>query len=149
MIWLLVFLSGGIGTLIYGIWEQKTVYRNPHFTEGEVIGHRNVRSSNLAVAAMNAVAGIVVPIIGIDLPDGTKLQVRLHNQIARSALSKYPELDLGGRVTVTYFGDHPREAFLAGHPLAQTPMRVSPVLLISIVFWFIAIGLTVLYFCIR
>lgn len=149
MILFLVLILGGIGTLIYGIGEQKHVYGQPRFAEAEVVGHQNVRSTNLAITAMNAVAGMVVPIVCIDLPDGTQKQVRLHNQVTRSIFPTYPELDLGGRVSVIYFGEHPREAFLTAHPLAQTPIRVSPVLLISIVIWLCIIGLAVLYFYIR
>lgn len=98
---------------------------------------------------MNAVAGIVQPVVRIDLPGGMVKDVRLHNQIVRGALAKYPELDFGGKISVTYFGANPKEAFLTGHPLAQKPMRCSAALLISIIIWVCVIGMTVLYFCIR
>ena len=149
MLWLILVFVIGIGTLVYGIWEQKNVYGDPHFAEAEVVGHQNVRSSNLAISAMNAVAGIVQPVVRIDLPGGMVKDVRLHNQIVRGALAKYPELDLGGKISVTYFGANPKEAFLTGHPLAQKPMRCSAALLISIIIWVCVIGMTVLYFCIR
>ena len=149
MFWLILVFAGGIGALVYGIWEQKNVYGNPQFAEAKVVGHGSVRSSHIAMTAVNAIAGIVNPIVSIELPDGTTKDVPLHNQVMRTVFQKYPELDVGGTVSVTYFGTNPKEAFLTGHPLAQKPMTCSPVLLIGIIIWACVIGMTVLYFCIR
>ena len=149
MLFLLLILLAGIGSLVYGIYEQKNVHSNPHFAEADVVGHNNVRSTNLALTAMNAAVGIVHPVVGIELENGIRKVIPLHNQVSRKLLEQFPELDIGGKVSVTYFGEDPKEAFLTGHPLAQTPMTCSPVLLISIVIWVCVIGMTVLYLCIR
>ena len=143
MLYIFVFLLIGIGATVYGVREQKTQYSEQHFAEAEVVGHQGVRSHNLSMTAMNAAIGNVNPVVGVQLPDGMRKVVPLHTQIPRSALSHYPELDVGGKVSVTFYGDDPTEVFLTGHPMAQTPVKCSTVLLIGIVFLLIALGLLV------
>ena len=144
MIYVIVFLLIGIGAIAFGIKEQKTVYSEQHYTEAEVVGHQKARSHNLSMVALNAAIGNVNPLVSITLESGIKKVVPLHEEIARVAFSKFPELDLGGRVSVTYFGSDPNIAYLTGHPLAQKPLRSSPALLIGIVFLLIALCLIIL-----
>ena len=143
MIYIIVFLLIGIGATAYGVREQKTVYSEQHYTEGEVVGHQNARAHNLTAMAVNAATGTVNPLVSITLESGIRKVVPLHEQLPKMVLNKYPELDLGGRVSVTYFGADPKEAFLSGHPLAQKPLRSSSALLIGIVFLLISVGLFV------
>ena len=146
MIYVILFLLIGAGALAYGIREQKEKYGDQHFAEAVVVGHQTVRTTNMAMNAMNAVTGIVNPVVMITMPDGTKQQVKLHTQVPRNSFSMYPELDVGGTVSVTYFGTAPHEAFLTSHPLAQKPLRCSAVLLVGIVFLLLSIAFAVLYF---
>lgn len=147
MIELFVFLFiGGAAALAFGIWEQKTKFGEQHFDEAEVVGHQNARTVGLAGNLANAAVGVVNPLVKLTFPDGITRTVRLHTQIPRSAFSKFPELDLGGRVSVTYFGSTPNEVFLTGHPLGSKPVRTSTALIIGcavlatavllLIFWF-------------
>ncbi len=144
MLYVIVFLLIGIGLTVYGVREQKTQYGEQHFTEAEVVGHQNARSHNLSMLAVNTLTGNVNPVVSIQLPDGMRKTVPLHTQVTRMVFSRFPELDVGGHVSVTYYGDDPKEAFLTGHPLAQTPVRCSSALLIGIVFLLISLGLFIL-----
>ncbi|HAG14372.1 MAG TPA: hypothetical protein DCG49_11020, partial [Ruminococcus sp.] len=134
----------GIGATAFGIKEQKTVYSEQHYTEAEVVGHQNARTHNLTINAINTVTGTVNPLVSIMLENGIKKVVPLHEDLPRASFSKFPELDLGGKVSVTYFGSDPKTAYLTGHPLAQKPLRSSSALLIGIVFLLIGLGLLVL-----
>ena len=141
-----VFLVAGVGLLAYGIREQKTRYGSRNFTEGEVVGHQTARAHGLMYQALYSAVGIVNPLVSITLPDGVTKVVPLYAQIPKDAFNKYPELDLGGRVSVEYFGDDPREAFLVGHPLASKPLQVSTPLLAGIGLTLCGIGLAVVAF---
>ena len=147
MIYVFVFLVAGVGLLVFGIREQKTRYGSRNFTEGEVVGHQTARAhGGLMNQALYSAAGIVNPLVSITLPDGVTKVVPLYAQIPKNAFNKYPELDLGGRVSVEYFGDDPREAFLVGHPLASKPLQVSTPLLAGIGLTLCGIGLAVVAF---
>lgn len=140
MIGLFIFLFlGGGAAIAFGIWEQKTKFADQHFEEAEVVGHQAARTPGLTGAVISAAAGMVSPVVRLTLPDGTVKSVRLHNEVSRALFSKFPELDVGGTVSVTYFGSNPREAFLTGHPLASKPMKVSTALILGAA----AVGLAV------
>ena len=146
MIYMFLFLVAGVGLLVFGIREQKTRYGSRNLTEGEVVGHQTARAHGLMYQAVNAAAGIVNPLVSITLASGVTKVVPLYTQIPKNAFNKYPELDLGGRVSVEYFGDDPREAFLVGHPLASKPLQVSTPLLAGIGLTLCGIGLAVVAF---
>lgn len=133
MIFFLAMLLCGIGLTVYGIWEQKNVYSIQNYADAEVVGFQAYRTSNLAVNTMAAVSGMVIPVVQITLDDGTVRRVKLQNTaVMKSQLAKMPELDIGGRVQVTYFGSDPKRAFLTNHAMAQTPVKGSAALLIGI-----------------
>ncbi|MCQ2407033.1 MAG: hypothetical protein MJ065_00695 [Oscillospiraceae bacterium] len=146
MVYMFLFLFAGVGLLVYGIREQKTRYGSRNFTEGEVVGHQTARAFGLMYQAVYAAAGVVNPLVSITLPNGVTKVVPLHMQIPRSAFSKFPELDLGGRVSVQYFGDDPREAFLTDHPFANKPFQVSTPLLAGIGLTLCGVALAVVAF---
>ena len=145
MIYIVVFFLIGAGCLVYGIREQKEHFGEQQFGEGTVVSHQPVRSGGLMMSAVNAAGKIVNPVVRIDMPNGKYCVVPLHEQVSSAALlTKFPELDIGGRVSVTYFGFNPKEAFLTNHKLAQKPVRMTTPLLIGIFFLLAAVGLTVL-----
>lgn len=132
----------GIGLILYGIWEVKHVYSEQHFADAEVVDFEPYRPSHFAVWAMAAVTGMAIPIVQFELETGEVKRLKLHNvTVIRNQLAAMPELDMGGRVQVTYFGKKPKEVLLTNHPLAQTPMKFSPVLLIGIVIALLGLGM--------
>jgi len=142
-----VFLIGA-GLIGFGIWDQKRRFGSQQFTEGEIVGYQSAvnRSASLMGAALNAAAGMVSPVAKVTLASGEVQQIRLHTQLPKLTIDKFPDLQIGGKVSLIYFGDHPREVFLVGHPLAQKPLRVSPALLIGIPVLIVGVILTVVYF---
>ncbi len=129
---ILLFLAG-VGLTAYGIWEQKTVYSDQNFAVGRVVGYQNARSSGPA-RVMQAVADARHPIVLVTMESGEQRQIKLHDQIIYGAGigQKFPELQIGGEISVTYFGQNPKEAFLTDHPLAQTPVKTSTFLMIGL-----------------
>ena len=144
-LFIFLFLAGG-ALFAYGIWEKKNIYNEQHFTEGEVVGHQAVRTGNLTMTAVSKAVGIVHPVVLIDLPDGSCKEVKLHTQVSKMVFQKFPELDVGGKVSVTYYGHNPKEAFLTAHPLAQKPMAVSAAMLIGVAILAVAVLLLIFYF---
>lgn len=143
---ILLFVIGGV-LLGVGIWEQKTKFGRQQFTEGEIIGFQPSKTnvSSPMGSAMRAVAGMVNPVAKVTLADGTVKQIRLHTEIPKITIDKFPDLQPGGKVSLTYFGDNPNVCYLVGHPLAQKVMKTSAFLLLGIVFLVLAVGLTVFY----
>lgn len=132
----------GIGMILYGVWEIKTVYSDQHYEEVEVVAHQPYRPINLAINAMSAmIGGFVYPVVELDLGTGVRRRVRLHAYVAKAVFSQYPELDIGGHIRVTYFGKKPKEAFLTDHPMAQTPIKFGPAMIIGIVLALLGLGM--------
>ena len=133
MIFFFTMLICGIALTVYGIWEQKNVYSDQHYADAEVVGFQAYRTTNRAVNVMASVGGMVTPVVQITLDDGTVTRVKLQNMaLMKHQLAQMPELDIGGRVQVTYFGKDPKRAFLTNHAMAQTPVRASAALMIGI-----------------
>jgi len=145
MIYVIVILLIGAGALVYGIRDQKEHFGEQHFGEAEVVGHQPVRSGNLTMFAVNRVTGMVNPLVRLNLPAGMEKVVPLHTQVSRALFHKFPELDLGGSVSVTYYGDNPREAFLLNHPLGQKPVKLSGAILVGIGCLLCGIGLLIVF----
>lgn len=131
----------GIGLILYGVWEMKTVYSDQHYEDVEVIALQPYRTTNLAINAMSVVSGFVYPVVELDLGTGVSRRVRLHSYVSKAVFSQYPELDIGGQIRVTYFGKKPKEAFLTDHPMAQTPVKFSPAMVIGIAVAVLGIGM--------
>ena len=129
----LMFLAGAALTA-FGIWEQKNVYADQHFTTARVIGYQPCTSTNLMLLAANAAAGMQNPIVNVTLDSGEVRQLKVHTPVPYNTTGKdYPELRIGGEISVTYFGQNPKEAFLIDHPLEDKPMKTSPMLIVGIV----------------
>ena len=148
MLYLIAILLIDAVALAYGIWEQFTQFRDQHFAEAEVIGHKAASSVNLTFKAVNAMSGMVNPIVRIAKPDGTALEVPLYTEISKFLFDKFPELNVGGNISVMYYGEKPKQAFLTDHPLAQKPLPVSNALVIGIILLLTLILFTVFFFCI-
>ena len=58
---------------------------------------------------------------------------RMVERIADTLLKDYPELRIGGEISVTYFGQNPKEAFLIDHPLEERPVKTSTFLMLGLV----------------
>jgi len=129
----LMFLAGA-GLIAYGIWEQKNVYADQHFTTARVIGYQPCTSTNLMFLAANAAAGMQNPIVNVTLDSGEVRQLKVHTPVPYNMTGKdYPELRIGGEISVTYFGQNPKEAFLIDHPLEERPVKTSTFLMLGLV----------------
>lgn len=132
MIYAAVFLGIGAILTFFGILDFRKNYSSKEFAEGEIVGYKPAYQPGLIGIAVSAAAGMVHPIVNVRMPNGVISQLPLHTQIAKSVLQKFPDLQIGSVVQVTYFGTDPKEAFLVGHPLSQTPVKSSPLLIAGI-----------------
>jgi hypothetical protein len=132
---LFILFLGGVGLTIYGVWEQKNVYGDQYFAVGRVVGRKLQVSSNPFIMMGNAAMQMSQPIVAVTLDSGETRQLVIHTPVSYSSLGsidQFPELRVGGEVSVTYFGTNPKEAFLVDHPLAQAPMKCSALLLVGL-----------------
>ena len=135
---ILLFLAG-VGLTAYGIWEQKHVYGDQYFAVGRVVGYQAYRPSNSYAKLGSKLVNAQYPIVSVTLESGELRQLRLHSPVAYGAGGDFPELRIGGEISVTYFGQNPKEAFLTDHPLAEKPVKCSSFLIAGIA----ALGATV------
>ena len=144
---LIALFAVGAALLCIGIHEQKTKFGRQQFAEGEIIGYQPARvyAGSPMGSAMRAAAGMVNPVAKVTFADGTVKQIRLHTELPKITIDKFPELQPGGKVSLTCFGDDPDICYLVGHPLAQRVMKTSAFLLLGIVILIVAAGLTVFY----
>ncbi len=140
----LLFLTGLV-TLLIGIYQQKTVYGNLNYQEAEVVGYAPYRNSGMMISAVGNLAGIVVPIVKVMLNNGEIRRLKLHLEIARETAKLDPELNIGGKPEVLFFGDNPKEAFLLNHPLAQSVIRFSILISVGAALMLAAVGLFLYY----
>lgn len=131
----------GIGLIVYGVWEMKNVYSDQHYEDVKVVALQPYRTTNLMLNLASAAGGFVYPVVELDLGTGVSRRVRLHSYVSKAVFSQYPELNIGGRIRVTYFGQKPKKAFLTDHPMAQTPMKSSAALLVGIAMAVLGIGM--------
>lgn len=130
-----VFLIGA-GLIGFGIYQKKTYYGRQQVLETEIVDfvpyNGGTGLGGLAISAMSRVVGMKHPVILVSLADGTEKRVRLNITVTDDIFKRYPDLDIGGRISVTYFGKNPSIAYLQNHPLAQMVTKVSLALLIGI-----------------
>lgn len=131
----MVFLIGA-GLIGFGIFRKKTYYGHQKYLEAEIVGYVSYDGGRgldgLAISAVGKAVGMRHPVILLPMEDGSHKQVRLNVTVTDDILRRYPDLAVGGVVTVTYFGSRPSIVYLQNHPLAQTVMKISLPLLIGI-----------------
>lgn len=129
---ILLLLIGGV-FLTLGILEHKNVYSKKTYAEGTVVHYVSAQGSTLALTAVNHLVGAMNPVVRVEtLAHGT-MQLKLYEQVMPDLIREMPELQVGGKVSVMFFGDQPKVCHLVGHPLAQTALRFSMKLVIGAV----------------
>lgn len=148
---ILCFFVTGVVLLAIGIYQMKTYYSQPHEQEAKIVGFsryhgKNGGLSGFAIDSVATAAGLKHPVVEITLDDGTLHYVPLNIAVDDNMLrTKFPELDLGGSVTVLYFGKKPKMAFLQKHPMAQTIIKSNFPLLFGIASVVFSVILLVVY----
>ena len=133
-LFLAALFFAGLALTAYGIWEQIHVYRVRHTVRATIVSYKYKGSSNAVVLAANAVSGSKHPVVSFTREDdGETCLLPLHDSVPYGLDRRsFPELQIGGEVSVMYFGDKPKEGFLTDHPLAQKPLACSTLLLIGL-----------------
>lgn len=123
----------GLALTVYGIWEQIHVYRERHTVRATIVSYKFDSSSNAVVLIANAASGSKHPVVSFTREsDGETCLLPLHDSVPYGFdRGSFPELQIGGEVSVIYFGDKPKEGFLTDHVLAQKPLACSSMLLIG------------------
>lgn len=143
---IIIFFVIGLITALFGIWEQKTRYSDQQFATGTVVAHKAARNNgNIVLVAANAALDIVTPVVEFTNSSGCVKTAPLHLNISKMMFEKFPEFDIGGELTISFFGDSPRECFLQNHPMSQTVMKTSACLLIGIALLVVSALLTAYY----
>lgn len=127
---ILLLLIGGV-FLTLGILEHKNVYSKKTYAEGTVVHYVSAQGGTLTVSAVNHVVGMVNPVVRVETLEHGTMELRLYEQVMPDLIRDMPELQVGGKVAVMFFGDQPKVCHLVGHPLAQTALRFSMKLVIG------------------
>ena len=128
---IVVLLAAGI-LIAVGIYRQKTIFSQPHYTEAKVVGFQAERGFTSVEGLAKMAMGIGCPVVQIVTENGMVTQVKLHTEISKAQFEMYPELDYGGCVDVMYYGDNPKEVYLVDHPLGSKPVGFSMLILVGI-----------------
>lgn len=143
---IIIFFVIGLIMTLFGIWEQKTRYSDRQFATGKVVAHKAVKShENIVVVAANATLDIVTPVVEFTNSSGCVKTAPLHLDISKMMFEKFPEFDIGGELTISFFGDSPRECFLENHPMSQTVIKTSACLIFGIALLAVSVLLTAYY----
>lgn len=143
---IIIFFVIGLITTLFGIWEQKTRYSDQQFAKGTVVAHKAAKNNgNIVLVTANAALGTVNPVVEFTNSSGCVKTAPLHLDIIKPMLEKFPEFGIGGELTISFFGDSPKECFLENHPMSQTVMKISAFLLIGIALLVVTALLTAYY----
>ena len=150
MILVILVLLCGFVLVSIGVYQMKTYYGQPHEQEVTITGYVPYRNgtrglTGLAVDGLCSAVGLKHPVVDITLEDGAVQSVRLHDTVNDMLIGKYPELGLGGKVYVQYFGNNPKIAYLKYHDIAQTVVQTSILLLAGIAVTVLGIILLAVY----
>ena len=129
---LVILFLAGAGLTAYGIWEQKHVYSDQNFAAAKVVGYVPYHGGGRYGRAAGRIANMQHPVVSVTLDSGELRQLKIHTPIAYGAEKNFPELRIGGEISVTYFGQNPKEAFLTDHPLEEKPVKTSTFLMLGI-----------------
>ena len=140
IVFIVLLLAVGAGFLIYGITDK--THNEVHFAEATIVDYA---ASSTGVAAFDAVASatgsaIVNPIVEFETESGWT-QVKLYNQIAANISQRYPEMAIGGKVSVKYFGPVPKVAYLTDHDLASTTVNFNTPVVVGVLMIVLGLGL--------
>lgn len=143
---IIIFFVIGLITTIFGLWEQKTRYSDKQFAYGTVVAHKSLKDNgNILTLTVHYVLDFVVPIVEFKNSYGCVQTAPLHLKISRMLFAQYPEFDIGGTVSVSFFGDSPRECYLENHCMSQTVIKLSVCFVIGIALLVVAVLLTAYY----
>ncbi len=150
---LIIFISI-VGCLLtaFGIREQKKKFSDRQFAKAKVIGYKTPHAvssrpcMSLLASSIYSAAQIFNPVVEFKNKNGCTHSAPLHITVDKFSIAKsYPEFEIGGELTVSFFGDSPRECFLENHPLHQTVLRTSMLLWAGIALLATTVLLTVYY----
>lgn len=143
---ILIFFVIGLITTLFGIWKQKTSYSDRQFATGTIVAHKAVKNhGNIVIAATTATLGVVTPVVEFTNSSGCVKTAPLHLDVSKMMFEKFPEFDIGGELTISFFGDSPKECFLENHPMSQTVIKTSACLIVGIALLAVSVLLTAYY----
>lgn len=134
----------GCAFTAYGIWENKTKYSNRQFSTGRVVEHHFPKSTGYMVI-LNHAYGMVTPVVEFKNKKGTVITAPLNSSISKMYLKDNLEFDIGGKLTVSFFGDTPKECYLENHCMKQTVIKTSISLFGGIILILFAVVMTIFY----
>lgn len=144
MLWIFIVLLMGCVFMTYGIWENKTKYSDRQFSTGRVIEHQFPKSIGYMII-LNHACGMVTPVVEFKNKKGTVITAPVNSSIPKISLKDNPEFDIGGELTVSFFGDNPKECYLENHHMKQTVIKTSISLFGGIILILFAVIMTVFY----
>ena len=137
IVFFLMILLIGIVLIGIGVYQKKTYFDKPHFQEVQIIGYENYQNNahgtaGLAVDMISSTIGMKHPVVDVTLEDSSLKSVRMNIAVNDQVITQRPELDIGGRVNVQFFGDDPKIVYLTNHPMAQTVVKTSAFMIVGI-----------------
>lgn len=153
MILIIMVLISGLILVAVGIFQMKYYFGCPHEQDVKITGSVPYKTkagglAGLAADAVSSVAGVKRPVVDVTLDDGSLKTVPLNTAVTDQVTARFPELDFGGEVTVLFFGNNPKIAYLINHALAQKVLKVSAPLLCGIALLVLGVVLLIYYFSI-
>ena len=154
MIFVVILGLIGLGIIIYGWLEQKNKYSKQYFAEGTIVAHKEPLVGNELAGAKellfkdsNAISYILFVSFTTETGENVRIAMKTTaaGSVAKWQLDQYPELQVGGKVMVTYFGDHPKQCYIMNHPLSHKLIKLSPFLFIGIGVLLADVGLMFLF----
>lgn len=144
MLWIFIVLLMGCVFMAYGIWENKTKYSNRQFSTGRVIGHQFPKSIGYMII-LNYVCGMITPVVEFKNKKGNVITAPVNLSIPKKSLKDNPEFDIDGKLTVSFFGDNPKECYIENHHMKQTVIKTSISLFGGIILILFAVIMTVFH----
>lgn len=141
---ILIVLLIGCEFTAYGIWENKTKYSDMQFSNSRVVEHQFPKSIGYMVL-LNHACGMVTPVVEFKNKKGTVITAPLSSSIPKISLKDNPEFDIGGELSVSFFGNNPKECYIENHCMKQTVIKTSTCLFGGIILILFAVIMTVFY----
>ncbi len=129
---ILLLLIGGV-FLALGILEHKNVYSKKTYAEGTVVHYVSAQGATLGLTAVKHLVGAMNPVVKVETLEQGTMELKLYEQVTPDVLRQMPEMQVGGKISVMFFGDQPKVCHLVGHPLAQSVLRFSMKLVVGAV----------------
>ena len=136
----------GVILLVYGIRSLRRISGEPHIADAEVVGyHPTALFKPKVVDQLNEVVDAAHVVVNVTLHTGEVRTMYTTDAIRKFFLEQSPEMAVGEKIQVVYYGDDPKGLFLKSLWDLEKPEKEDAAVIAGVLFIIVSVSAMALF----